>query len=239
MIDTDITHGTPLIRENRIILSLDGPMKYSLEVLEDVINEQEALGKELIWGVKLNSLLLHDGIHLIRLLKKQGIKVMADPKLFDISATMSNSAYILHHAGADIFTVHGMTGFSVDNKEVMSKMACVTILTSWSEDMCKQLFNRDLETMIRTMAQFAAAAGYGYLVCAPTDLEMLKDINIKKICPGVRPEWYGKEDDQKRTMAPYQARLEGAEYIVIGRPILGDKVPIDALLRLNEDMNYI
>ena len=135
-INTNIIQGTPLEKENRIILSLDGPMKYSLDVLEDVVNEQEALGKQLIWGVKLNSLLLHDGIHLIRILKKAGIKVMADPKLFDIEATMSNSAHILHHAGADIFTVHGLTGFSVPNKEVMSKMACVTILTSWTEEMC-------------------------------------------------------------------------------------------------------
>lgn len=228
-----------MLRKNRIILSLDGPMEYSLNVLEDVLNEQDALGKQLIWGVKLNSLLLHDGIHLIRILKKQGVRVMADPKLFDISATMSNSSYILHHAGADIFTVHGLPGFSVKNKEVMSKMACVTILTSWSDEMCKQLFNKDIKTMIRTMAKFAETAGYGYIVCAPTDLEMLSDINIKKICPGVRPHWYGKEDEQERTMGPYQAVLDGAEYIVVGRPVLGDKVPIDALLRLNEDMNYL
>lgn len=227
------------LRPNRIILSLDGPMKYSLDVLEDVLNEQEVLGKSLIWGVKLNSLLLHDGIHLIRVLRQQGIRVMADPKLFDIASTMNNSSYILHNAGANIFTVHGITGFSVPNKDIMAKMACVTVLTSWTDAMCKQLFNKDLKTMVRTMATFAETAGYGYLVCAPTDLDMLSDINIKKICPGVRPEWYNKDDDQERTMGPYQTLLEGAEYIVIGRPILGDKVPIDALLRLNEDMNYI
>lgn len=238
MIRTNTT-GEPNFRPNRIILSLDGPLKYSLGVLENVVNEQDALGQPLIWGVKLNSLLVHDGIHLIRMLKQQGIKVMADLKVFDIASTMSNTAYILHHAGADIFTVHGLPGFSVPDKIVMSKMACVSILTSWTDDMCKQLFGKDLKTMILTMARFAEAAGYGYLVCAPTDLKMLEDVNIKKICPGVRPEWYTKEDEQERTMTPFQTRLEGANLLVVGRPILGSEIPIDALLRLNEDMGYL
>ena len=235
----DLELPKPTFHPNRIVLSLDGDITYCMNVLQDILNEQDTIGKQLLWGVKLNSNLIHDGVHIVKMLKDKGVKIMADPKLYDISTTMADTITILNNVKSDIITVHASSGFYTNQINIMSRLACVTVLTSFTEDACKFIYNDTLENTILKFAKWAYSVGYGFLVCAPTDLELLRDIPIKKICPGVRPHWYGTEDNQVRTMGPYQTRLEGADLIVVGRPIMNAKVPVDAMLRLNEDMGYI
>jgi len=80
------------------------------------------------------------------------------------------------------------------------------------------------------------AKNYGYVVCSPKEVESLNKYSMKKICPGIRPDWYQEKDDQKRTMTPKEAVKAGADLLVIGRPILRSDNIIEALRRTNNEM---
>jgi orotidine-5'-phosphate decarboxylase len=222
---------------NPIILSLDDlSIEDALIFVEMIIREQKEIEKQLIWGVKINTLLIHDGAHLVGILKKHNIKVMADPKLFDISNTMYNSLKLLDMAGAEIVTVHASSNYKGNDGIDISRIAGVTVLTSFDEELCRIIYNNSIENTILNLALLAEKNNYGYIVCAPTDLELLKDVKLKKICPGVRPLWASNKHDQKRVTTPQEALKNGATYVVLGRPIIEAENPLDALLRLNEDL---
>lgn len=224
---------------NPIILSLDLNIEDALTLTSMILQEQKDIEKKLIWGVKINTALLHDGAHLINILKKHDVRVMADPKLFDIPNTMHDSLKVLEMAGADITTVHASANYLPSEDLDASKIAGVTVLTSFDEELCKMIYNNSIENTILNLALLAEKNGYGYLVCAPTDLELLKSIKIKKICPGVRPLWASNKHDQKMVTTPQEALKNGATYVVIGRPIIEAENPLDALLRLNEDIENL
>lgn len=224
---------------NRIILALDGMhIEDALSFLQEIHTERQEIEKDLIWGVKLNTLLLHDGVHLVNLLKQNGFRIFADPKLYDIPQTMTHSINLLDAAGADIITVHCSAMYK-SNEVDMSKIAGVTLLSSFNEDKCKYIYNNETEALLLHLSNTAAINDYGYIVCSPEDLNKLISIPTKKICPGIRPEWYSKKHDQKRVATPQEAIDNGAHLIVIGRPITKAKNKIDALLRLNEELGYI
>lgn len=224
---------------NRIILALDGmQIEEALSFLQEIDTERKATDKELLWGIKLNTLLLHDGVHLVNLLKQNGLRVFADAKLYDIPQTVTHSLNLLDAGGSDIITVHCSAKYKPDNVDA-SKIAGVTVLTSLNEDDCKNIYNSELNDVILHLATYADIFEYGYIVCSPQDLELLKELKIKKICPGVRPDWYKLKHDQQRVMTPQEAINKGVDLIVIGRPITKAENRIDALLRLNEDLGYL
>jgi len=88
---------------SRIILPLDG-----MEIHEAVfiVNAIKKVDPKMIWGFKVNDLLIEHGVNIIQDLTHKGFNVMADPKLYDIPNTMSNSLKRLITAGAKIITVH-------------------------------------------------------------------------------------------------------------------------------------
>ena len=74
------------------------------------------------------------------------------------------------------------------------------------------------------------------IVCSGRDLPLIKRISgsrqLLKIVPGIRPKWYKTKDDQKRTVTPSEAIHLGANYIVIGRPIINSLNPVEAIKSL-------
>jgi orotidine-5'-phosphate decarboxylase len=197
-----------------IIIALDG------------ISEGEALGiaklfKGRIWGFKINDLLFDSRI--ISKLKMSG-KVFADAKLHDIPNTVANSVARLSNAGADIITVHASGGVemmrSAMKKAGKSKILGVTILTS-------ELYKPD---SVKKLCRDALKARVDGIVCSGQDLKSVKAIRgskkLLKIVPGIRPGWYKEKDDQKRIILPEEAFKNGADLIVIGRPILNSKNPV-------------
>ena len=85
------------------------------------------------------------------------------------------------------------------------------------------------------MAQDALSY-YEYLVCSAQDLEPIRAVGIKKICPGIRPRWYLRDDDQARTATPAEAVKNGADLLVIGRPILKSDDLVGAVQRTNAEI---
>ncbi|HVZ10854.1 MAG TPA: orotidine-5'-phosphate decarboxylase [Candidatus Paceibacterota bacterium] len=210
-----------MISRDNVIVALDG------------MTETEALkfakllaGK--IWGFKINDLLFSD-IDLIRKLKPYG-RVFADAKLHDIPNTVANGVRRLAEAGADIITVHASGGIEMMKAACRNskpaKIVAVTVLTSAPD-------NKKVTQLVRD----AAAAGVGGIVCSGRDLAIIQQIpaarSLLKVVPGVRPDGYAKKDDQKRIVTPAYARASGADFIVIGRPIIAASDPEAALAALD------
>ena len=165
-----------------------------------------------VWGFKVNDL-LYDPSFKIKNLKKFG-RVFADVKLYDIPNTVANSVRQLSRQGVDIITVHASGGIEMMRaaKQVArkSKIIAVTVLTSFKGEHGKEVLK---------LAKDARGAGVDGIVCSAHELKYLKNIKLLRIVPGIRPSWYGKKDDQRRSATPEEAIALGADYLVIGRPI--------------------
>jgi len=203
---------------DKIIIALDG------------ISEKEALRiaktmKGRVWGFKVNDLLFTDA-KIIYKLKKFG-KVFADAKLHDIPNTVANSVKKLSAAGADLITVHASGGIEMmkaaKQNAGRSKILAVTILTSKEENI------REVVKLTRN----ALKAGADGIICSGQDLLSIRRLRkselLLKVVPGIRPNWYKKKDDQKRIITSKEAFKLGADYLVVGRPILNAEDPIKAL----------
>lgn len=192
----------------QLILSLD-----NLTFKQALNYAHRAQGR--VWGFKVNDLLLRQGAEVaIRYLTGFG-HVMTDPKLYDIPNTMSNSIRTLRGAGASIITVHCSSGY-VPQEDEREHLAGITCLTSMDDTTCERVYGKLRYQVVNQMMQ---SCDYAHVVCGVGDLPMIPT-RLKSICPGIRPSWYGKQDDQVHRATPAEAREAGADYIVVGRPVI-------------------
>ena len=109
-----------------------------------------------------------------------------------------------------------------------SKILAVTVLTS--------IQGRQLGKEVIRLVKQANKAGVDGVVCSGHELVSISKIYTKKdfmkVVPGIRPTWYTEKDDQKRKMAPKEALKAGADFLVIGRPILNSKNILQTIKRL-------
>lgn len=166
--------------------------------------------------------------------------VFIDNKYFDIPSTMVSAVKTSFHAGATFVTVHALSGsealteLAKLEKELNQirpfKILAVTILTSWDQQsMPKSLHPWPVTDHVLSLANLVLDAGLTGLVCSAHELELLKNHNLYKVTPGIRPD-SAAADDQKRVMNPQQAIQAGASALVIGRPILQAINPKQAVL---------
>lgn len=222
----------------KIILPLDGFTELAtiLHVIRKVQEAEMHEGAKVIWGFKVNDALIQHGLDIVKRIKEEGFRVFADPKLKDIPNTINNSVTRLIDAGADIISVH-CSGQYIPTNEIRKHIAGITVLTSMSEKQCRWAYGSSIrETVVRFYAE-AKICGYGYLVCSPKELNYFDfDDSMVKITPGIRPEWYQKEDDQKRVATPADAIKAGTDLLVIGRPILKAVDMLDAIKQTNKEI---
>lgn len=215
------------IEGNKIIIALDGLSKS--EALEIA-----TLLKGKVWGFKVNDLIFEDS-NVISQLKKFG-NIFADVKLYDIPNTVGNSVKKISDKGADIITVHASGGIEMmkeaKKRSGGSKIIAVTILTSK-----KQVKSND--SYIDRLTRDALEAQLDGIVCSGLDLKTIARIpkmkSKLKIVPGIRPHWYGTKDDQKRVVSPREAIDLGADYLVIGRPIIQTPNPLESLEKILDE----
>ena len=177
------------------------------------------------------------GPDIVRRIIGMGGRVFLDLKYHDIPNTVAKASAEAVKLGVSIFNVHSLGGFDImkaaaeavhETAEKRSLPApillAVTVLTSmdgWS--LRRELkITRSLPRQVAHLARLAQRAGMQGVVASPQEIKMLRrevrgDFVI--LTPGVRPEWASR-DDQKRVMTPGEAILIGADYIVIGRPVL-------------------
>jgi len=231
----------------RLIVAADFDPRKIIGGLAGVENKVLALANELKGlGViiKVNSFLRMYGYELINILHGSGLKVFADLKLIDIPATMEIDAALLEQFKPDLLTVMccaGIDGMHIVQKTLPdTKVLGVTVLTSLNEEECQAIFTCSTKAGVLRFARMAKLAGLGELILSPKEVEVVKDrfeLQLGLNTPGIRPVWSLVEgDDQSRVLTPEQAIRNGAQRIVIGRPITQAENPREAVERTLEEI---
>ena len=177
------------------------------------------------------------GMELALEMKKKGLHVFLDLKLFDISNTIENAVSGLCEAEFDFLTVHGdpqVVRAAVKGRGAYSmKILAVTFLTSLDRDDLDQNMIKPgtIGDLAVSRAEKAILAGADGVIASPKELKLLRKNPhcMQKIIvtPGIR-QTKSATNDQKRVASPNEALKNGASYLVIGRPICQAKDPLAA-----------
>ncbi|MFI9551541.1 orotidine-5'-phosphate decarboxylase [Nonomuraea endophytica] len=161
-----------------------------------------------------------------------GVQVFLDLKLHDIPNTVAGAAKAVSRLRPAILTVHAAGGPAMIQAAVQAaphtKIAAVTVLTSLSEaDLARIGLSGPADDAVRRLAVLSVGAGATALVCSPHEVAAVRSEvgpEITLITPGVRPAG-AETQDQARVATPEQAIADGADLLVIGRPITGSADP--------------
>ena len=159
-------------------------------------------------------------------LLKKDKKVFCDLKFFDIPATVGSAVRQLKDRGASFVTVHGNQSImeaAAENKGDTLKVLGVTVLTSLDRGDLDDLgFDCDIGDLVLSRARRALEAGCDGVISSGLEVPRLRehiDSRLLVITPGIRPVDNKPEGDQKRVVTVDKAFANGADYIVVGRPI--------------------
>jgi orotidine-5'-phosphate decarboxylase len=162
----------------------------------------------------------------------KGNKVFADLKFFDIPATVGSAVRQLKDRGASFVTVHGNQSImeaAAENKGDHLKILAVTVLTSLDRGDLDDLgFDCDVGALVLSRARRALEAGCDGVISSGLEVPMLRehvDDRLIVVTPGIRPVDNRPRGDQKRVVTVEQAFVNGADYIVVGRPIRDAESP--------------
>ena len=152
--------------------------------------------------------------------------VFLDLKLHDIPTTVERAARRVAALGVDLITVHASGGAEMVAAAVAgvgndAAVLAVTVLTSTSDEELASMGCDPAAVQVPRLATLAVGAGAPGLVCAPRDLRLVRDAvgsEVGLVTPGVRPAGAGA-DDHARAATPTKAVAEGADRLVVGRPI--------------------
>ena len=195
-----------------------------------------------------------EGPSLLQDIRNQGKKVFLDLKLHDIPNTVAGAVAMGIRHGVQMMTLHASGGqeMLVRAAETALRQAekmnfpkplllGVTVLTSLKDSQLQEIgFHENAAGQVLKLAHLALAAGMDGIVCSPREIDLLrKEIgkNFLIVAPGIRPLWAAAQD-QKRIMTPSQAVASGADYIVIGRPILEAPSPQTAFERIVHELKH-
>ncbi|MEU1385560.1 MULTISPECIES: orotidine-5'-phosphate decarboxylase [unclassified Nonomuraea] len=161
-----------------------------------------------------------------------GVQIFLDLKLHDIPNTVAGAAKAVARLRPAILTVHAAGGAAMIRAAVESapqtRIAAVTILTSLNEsDLDRIGLAGPADEAVRRLAALSVEAGATALVCSPNEVAAVRaevGPGITLITPGVRPQGADVQD-QVRVATPEQALADGADLLVIGRPITGAADP--------------
>jgi orotidine-5'-phosphate decarboxylase len=167
------------------------------------------------------------GLPLVRKLADQGKKVFIDLKLHDIGNTVARGVESIAALGATFLTVHAYPQTMKAAVEARAgsnlKILAVTVLTSYDEDDLHAAgYRLGVSDLVEARARQAQALGIDGLVCSPEEAAALRRTvghQMHLVTPGIRPAG-SSAGDQKRIMTPSRAIAAGADYLVVGRPVL-------------------
>ena len=209
--------------DDRLIVALDVPDALAGLALAEKLGDAVSFYK-----IGL-SMLTGGGLGLANELKQeQGKRIFLDMKLFDIGATVENAVRGLAQFDLDFLTVHGDPNVVRAAKEGASgkdlKILAVTILTSLDRaDLDANLIKPGaMQDLVTERAKRALAAGADGVIASPQEAAVIRALPEAKgrliVTPGVRPTG-SDAGDQKRIATPAKAITNGADHIVVGRPI--------------------
>ena len=166
------------------------------------------------------------GLSLVPKLAERGKKVFADLKMHDIGKTVAKGVESVAKLGATFLTVHAYPQTmkaAVEARGSSLKILAVTVLTSYDDDDLHAAgFRFGVSDLVEARALQAQALGVDGLVCSGEEAATVRGIvgaQMALVTPGIRPAG-SAVGDQKRIMTPGRAISAGADYLVVGRPVV-------------------
>ena len=223
---------------DKIIVALDVATKEKALDLVEELRDQISFFKI---GLQLYTA---EGPEIVRAVLATGVKVFLDLKLHDIPNTVARAVESASNLGVHMLTIHLSGGSEMIRAAVTAHknnlpILGVTVLTSATDQTLREIGISDkIDNQVLRLAKLGIEAGVDGLVASPVEVKMLRDqfgAKIKLVVPGIRPSW-SEAGDQRRVMTPRQALGAGADYLVIGRPIIAHLSPREAAAKILDEI---
>jgi orotidine-5'-phosphate decarboxylase len=236
---------TPDQARERIIFALDVKEFSDVEKWASLIGDRVGMfkvGKQLYTAC---------GPAAVRMIQKHGGEVFLDLKYHDIPNTVAMATVEAARLGVKLCNLHALGGYEMMARTMealhnacgsgpCSKVLAVTILTSSTEETLRQVgIDAPVTEMVVRLATLAKKAGVDGVVASPQEVPLIRQAcgdDFLIVTPGVRPA-FAAADDQKRIMTPAEAMAQGADYLVIGRPISAAADPVEAVEAIVAEMS--
>jgi len=235
-----LTTGHPLQARQRLIVAMDVADRAGLSRLCKALAGSIGMakvGKQLFTAV---------GPAAIELAASEGLGVFLDLKFHDIPNTVAQAVRAARQYGVDLLTVHALGGNDMvaaaceeRGNDTKPAIIAVTLLTSMDAGDLRQLgIHGGPAEVVERLGKLALDAGADGLVCSGREVARLRSSfgpDPILITPGIRPTGSGS-DDQARVVTPAKAVADGADYLVIGRPITAAEDPAAAAVAVVEEL---
>ncbi len=221
------------MKSDKIIVAID---ESKMDRITYLVNE---ISPEIKWVKVGMEAYFALGPSLIHFYQQKGFKIFLDLKLFDIPTTVAKSIATLAKMNVDILNIHALGGYEmmVRAKEAIEKTSHPPLLIAVTKLTSTELSDAPESSLF--LAEEAYRAGLDGVVASALDAPEIKEkthSSFKIISPGIRSQLDDK-NDQKRTMSPQDALRNGADFLVIGRPITAATSPREALQYIIQGMN--
>ena len=193
------------------------------------------------------------GASFVREVVSENIKIFLDVKFYDIPNTVAKASVEVARLGVWMFNVHALGGGEMMRRTVENvreicakenlktpKIIGVTVLTSSNQETLREVgIEKEIDSQVVNLARLTAKCGLDGVVASPLEVETIRS-NIEKadfliVTPGIRPD-FATNDDQKRVMTPLEAIRQGADYLVIGRPVTRAGDRLSAVRKILEEI---
>ncbi|MFA6212247.1 MAG: orotidine-5'-phosphate decarboxylase [Candidatus Obscuribacterales bacterium] len=241
-----------LTAKDRLIVALDVSSEAEARALIEELREEVGVFK---CGLELFT---SCGTSLFALAREYGVKLFFDAKFHDIPNTVAQACRAAVNQSVDIFNLHATGGSAMmeaaaqataaayqellkaEPKASKPALIAVTILTSMKADTLSDELKvgLPLEKMVPYLAQLAKKSNLDGVVASAQEATAIRETcgdDFLIITPGIRPSW-AEANDQARIVTPRDAIARGADYIVVGRPIVKAKDRVVAARKIVEEL---
>ena len=228
------------MKANKVIVALDtSNIKKVKEIVQQLKSE--------VYAFKIGyEFFLNHGIKGYNTVRKICPRIFLDLKLHDIPNTTKKGIEAINKLKPLLTTIHISGGDEMMKASLINrkhtKILGVSILTSLDNTQTKKYYNeKKIENLVKKFVKQAKKNKLDGVICSPKEIKYIrKEVgkNFLIITPGIRINNSNKiKDDQKRVLTPAEAISLGANFLVIGRPILQSKNPLNTIREINETIN--
>jgi orotidine-5'-phosphate decarboxylase len=226
---------------NKIIVALD------LDNINKAVKLVRELKKE-VYAFKIGHEFFYNfGIAGYKKIYKICPRIFLDLKLHDIPNTVKKGLKAILKLKPIFTTIHISGGDDMQKNSKLknnnkTNILGVTILTSLNEKQTLKYYKeKNVNILVKKFSSYAKKNNIDGLVCSPLEIKVVRKEVGKKlilVVPGIRPEKNSLsiQDDQKRTLTPKEAINLGADFLVIGRPIIKSKNPLETIKKINQSI---
>ena len=225
----------------KIIVALDlGNLNKALKIVKELKKEAYAfkIGHEFFYNF---------GISGYKKIYNICPRIFLDLKLHDIPNTVQKGLKAILKLSPIFTTIHISGGDEMQKISAMknnkkTNILGVTVLTSLDEKQTLKYYKeKNVNILVKKFANYAKKNNMNGLVCSPLEIKVVRKVVGKKmilVVPGIRPDkkFTSKKDDQRRTLTPKEAIDLGADFLVIGRPIIESKHPLKTIKKINQSI---